>query len=71
MKELNIRPYEISLWTLQDGFISVLKPYGILNYGQVESPIIKIKDDGIQELTFSVPMYIREKGEKEICQKWI
>lgn len=63
MKELNIRPYEISLWTLQDGFISVLKPYGILNYGQVESPIIKIKDDGTQELTFSVPMYIREKGE--------
>ena len=58
-----LRPYEISLWTLQDGFITVLKPIGLHNKGQIETPKCQIKNDGTLELNFSIPMYYRENGE--------
>ena len=58
-----LRPYEISLWTLQDSFISVLKPLGISSRGQMETPKSRIKNDGTQELSFIIPMYYRENGE--------
>ena len=57
-----LRPYEISLWTLQDSFISVLKPYGIYHKGQIETPKCQIKNDGTQELNFSIPMYYQKDG---------
>ena len=60
---LAIRPYEISVWTLQDSFISVLKDSRLENRVFLEAPEINIKNDGTQELTFSVPMYYRENGE--------
>lgn len=60
MNNKNIRPYEISLWTLQDSFITVLARSG---EGQIETPKCSLKNDGTQELSFSLPMYIREKGE--------
>lgn len=63
MIKQNIRPYEISLWTLQDGFITVLKPYDLNNRGQIETPEITLKDDGTQELKFSFPMYYYEGGK--------
>lgn len=63
MFKKKLRPYEISLWTLQDGFISILKPINIFNRGQIETPKCHIKDDGIQELNFTIPMYYRESGE--------
>jgi len=28
MAEREVRDYELSLWTLQDSFITVLKPFG-------------------------------------------
>ncbi len=58
----NIRPYEISLWTLQDSFITVLKPLEVFNRGQIETPKCLIKNDGTQELSFTIPMYYRENG---------
>jgi hypothetical protein len=58
----DLRPYELSLWTLQDSFITILKGIGLSNKGQIETPKCKIKDDGTQELTFSIPMYYYEKG---------
>ena len=57
-----LRPYELSLWTLQDSFITVLKPIGSFNRGQIETPKCRIKNDGTQELNFSIPMYYREEG---------
>lgn len=63
MFKKKLRPYEISLWTLQDGFISILKPINIFNRGQIETPKCHIKDDGTQELNFTIPMYYREGGE--------
>lgn len=59
----NLRPYEISLWTLQDGFITVLKAINIFNRGQIETPKSRIKSDGTQELNFTIPMYYYEDGE--------
>lgn len=58
----NIRPYELSVWTLQDGFITVLKGIGLENKGQIMTPKSSIKNDGTQELFFSIPMYYRENG---------
>lgn len=63
MSVKNLRPYEISLWTLQDAFISVLKPLDNLQAGQIETPKCSIKDDGTQELTFSIPAYFHQNGE--------
>ena len=64
MFKREIRPYELSLWTLQDSFITVLKPIGVSNKGQIETPTALIKNDGTQELNFSIPMYYRENGVK-------
>jgi len=63
MVNKDIRPYEISLWTLQDGFITVLKPLGLGNKGQIEKPQFNLKTDGTQELSFQLPMYYRDGGE--------
>lgn len=53
-----IRSYEVSLWTLQDAFISVLKWSNIENTGTIENPKMILSDDGTQSFTFSIPMYI-------------
>lgn len=58
-----LRPYEISLWTLQDSFITVLKPFGLSHKGQIETPKCLIKNDGTQELSFKIPMYYRQEGK--------
>ena len=55
-----IRDYEVSLWTLQDGFIAVLKQPNINHKGQIQNPIEKINIDGTQELTFTIPMYLNQ-----------
>lgn len=60
----DIRPYEISLWTLQDSFITVLKPINLYNKGHFETPKITIKDDGTQELSFKVPMYYYDGSQR-------
>lgn len=59
----NLRPYEISLWTLQDGFITVLKAINVFNRGRIETPKSRIKSDGTQEINFTIPMYYYENGE--------
>jgi len=58
MVSSDIRNYEVSIWTLQDGFISVLKYATLENKGQIQEPELKIVDDGTQEFTFKIPMYI-------------
>lgn len=55
-----IRPYEMSLWTLQDSFITVLKGINTSFQGQLITPEILIKSDGTQELKFSIPMYCHD-----------
>jgi hypothetical protein len=58
----NLRPYEISLWILQDSFITVLQSSDISSRGQIETPRCQVKNDGTQELSFSIPMYYRVDG---------
>lgn len=57
MKPSHIRSYEISIWTLQDRFISVLKLADIDVKGQVQNDKIRLVDDGTRELTFSIPKF--------------
>ena len=56
-----VRDYELSLWTLQDSFLTVLKPYGIGVKNQVQEGKLNIKDDGNETLSFSIPMYLYSK----------
>ena len=58
-----VRPYEMSVWTLQDGFITTLKIPGLMTKGHIEEPQMVLKTDGTQEIEFKVPMYYRDKGE--------
>ena len=64
-----LRPYEISIWNLQDGFISVLKPSDIelRGKGWIQDGQFSRKDDGIDTLSFSIPMYIDDDngGKRE------
>ena len=64
MAQATRRDYEVSIWTLQDEFISVLKPTGVVNKGQIENANLKIVDDGTQEFSFSIPMYIYVKDQR-------
>ena len=59
----DIRPYEISLWTLQDSFITVLKWGNFDQKGQVQDSILIQDIDGTQELTFTIPMYLSQPDE--------
>ena len=59
-----VRDYEVSIWTLQDSFITVLKPYGIELKGQLQESDLKIVDDGTIEFTFNLPMYYTLNGER-------
>ena len=53
------RNYEVSIWTLQDSFITVLKPTNLEFKGQIQDPDMVLKDDGTLNFSFSIPMYIR------------
>jgi len=59
----NIRSYEVSIWTLQDSFITVLKPLNLEYKGAIQDGKITLQDDGENRISFSIPMYIKEKGE--------
>lgn len=81
-----IRNYEVSLWTLQDEFISVLKwsdveymsgndiykPTNIsLNQkGTIQDPDFTLINDGTQEFKFSIPMYIYDCGQLQENPVW-
>lgn len=56
------RPYELSIFSLQDEFVTVLKEINVDNLLQVHEPKFTIKDDGTQELKFSIPMFYRENN---------
>ena len=54
-----IRSYEVSLWTLQDRFITVLKWSDVEQKGRIENPKMTLNIDGTSTFKFSVPMYYR------------
>ena len=66
----NPRQYEVSLWTLQDSFITVLKGYNTDNFGTIKEPSMEVKDDSEDTFSFKLPMYIREEGEFKENPNW-
>ena len=66
----NVRSYEISVWTLQDECITILKPSELEFKGEVQNPNFVISDDGTEELNFSIPMYYRQNGELILNPAW-
>ena len=56
------RSYEVSIWTLQDSFITVLKSSNLENKEQIQNGIVHLKDDGENNLSLSIPMYVNRDG---------
>ena len=67
----NIRSYEISIWTLRDRFISILKWANMDQKGQVQNPEIILRDDGTQELSFTIPQYYQQDFDRIPNPLWI
>ena len=65
MLQNNICSYEVSIWTLQDEFITVLKPSNLDYRGQLEEPKLVIDVDGTENFSFSIPMYIYQTIEED------
>jgi hypothetical protein len=42
----DMRDYEVSIWTLQDSFITVLEHSGLENKGRILESRMILKDDG-------------------------
>ena len=62
----NNRSYEISIWTLQDSFITILKAFNLEHKGQIMEPNMVLKDDGDNRFSFKIPMYIRNNQNQFI-----
>ena len=59
------RDYEVSIWSLQDEFIFVLKPSGIEKKGMIENKKFDLfGSESINKYEFSIPMYIYENGQR-------
>lgn len=65
-----IRDYELSVWTLQDSLITVLKPSKAINRDQIQNPDMHLRNDGTLELSFTIPMYTYQDGEKIENPNW-
>lgn len=66
----NIRDYEVSIWTLQDEFITVLKHSKTENKGKIQDPDFDLKNDGTLTFTFSLPMYLNNNGVRTENPIW-
>jgi len=70
MIQRRTRDYEVSLWSLQDSLIAILKQYGLEFKGQIEEGKLTDKDDGTQTFSFKIPMYYYKDGEKIENPSW-
>ena len=78
------RNYEVSVWTLQDNYITTLKsgdPILVASesaavwpqaraQGQIQNGYIELNIDGTQTLSFDIPMYLYINGEKIENPNW-
>ncbi len=56
------RSYEVSVWTLQDSFITVLKWSDIDHKETIQNPKMTINTDGTQNFSFNIPMSLYING---------
>ena len=68
MEKRNIRPYDLSVWTLQDEYIATLRSYDSEWKGQIVDPTLTLDTDGTQELTFSIPMFIYDYQTNQLVE---
>lgn len=66
-----VRSYEVSIWTLQDRFLSVLKWPTMDCKGQIQDAQVTLRDDGMQEFTFSIPKYYQQGFERIDNPMWL
>lgn len=64
MSVQDIRTYEVSVWTLQDDFLTVLKQADADNKGQIQMPKMTLGIDGTRTYEFKIPIYIFENGQR-------
>ena len=64
------RNYEVSVWTLQDSFIAILGTSDARYKGRIQNPQMKIVNDGTQEFSFSIPMYLDDGITREVNPIW-
>ena len=64
------RNYEISVWTLQDRFITVLGSSNEKYRGRVQEPKMSLANDGTQEFSFNIPMYLNNGIKKQFNPIW-
>lgn len=78
------RNYEVSVWTLQDNYITTLKsgdPILVAStsaaiwpqtrmQGQIQNGQIELNIDGTQTFTFDIPMYLYTNGERIENPNW-
>ena len=69
-KSREIRSYEITIWTLQDRFVSVLKQFNMDCKGQIQDPEVVIGNGEIGKLTFSIPKMYWLQGQKYENPLW-
>ena len=62
-EQVAIRSYEVSIWSLQDSFITVLKWAERDNRGQIQQPEMVLDIDGTENFKFSIPMYLHPGEE--------
>lgn len=58
------RKYEVSVWTLQDEFITLLRRSENDYLGQIIDVKFHIIDDGTEEFSFKIPMYIYKGADR-------
>lgn len=56
--DLFTRDYEVSVWTLQDSYITTLKWSGSQHKGTIQNPQMSLSDDGTESFSFNIPMYL-------------
>lgn len=70
MAHNELRPFRVDVYDLQDHFIKTIKDVGIELKGEIESLSMTISDDGTQQLSFNLPMFIRKNGELVANPLW-
>ena len=66
-----LRNFEISIWTLQDDFITTIESAWIKTKGKTQNASMTLNIDGTQQLNFSIPMYYYKNGIKSSNPAWI
>ena len=66
----DLRNFEISIWTLQDSFITVIESAFNKVKGKTQNAVMTLNMDGTESLTFTIPMKYDLNGELIVNPSW-